>query len=133
MEPRLSSEASEDTEASMSADLEPRHCVLLRAGGQMSMLDMAQGLPCQSHNTPAINTNTIMVEMSLPAHYCMQSVLGFTLSCVWSTCCGNMHLCWYGNSKSYNQNCILKHMSSLECFTLSMDIGTMRTSTALAV
>ncbi|KAL3150452.1 hypothetical protein ABBQ32_000282 [Trebouxia sp. C0010 RCD-2024] len=40
VEPRLS---SEETEASMAADSEPRHCVLLRAGGQMSMLDMAQG------------------------------------------------------------------------------------------
>lgn len=44
MEPRLGSEASDNAEASTATDLEPRHCVLLRAGGQMSVLDMAQGL-----------------------------------------------------------------------------------------
>lgn len=35
----------EDAEPGTTADSEPRHCVLLRAGGQMSVLDMAQGLP----------------------------------------------------------------------------------------
>lgn len=32
------------SETSTSGNLEPQHCVLLRAGGQMSVLDMAQGL-----------------------------------------------------------------------------------------
>lgn len=45
MEPRPGSESGEDAEPSTAADAEPRHCVLLRAGGQMSVLDMAQGLP----------------------------------------------------------------------------------------
>lgn len=44
MEPRPGSDASEDAEPSTAADSEPRHCVLLRAGGQMSVLDMTQGL-----------------------------------------------------------------------------------------
>ncbi|KAL0029799.1 hypothetical protein WJX77_000735 [Trebouxia sp. C0004] len=41
--PGSESEAGQDAEGSTAADLEPRHCVLLRAGGQMSVLDMAQG------------------------------------------------------------------------------------------
>lgn len=35
------SAGSTDTNSNMN--LEPQHCVLLRAGGQMSVLDMAQG------------------------------------------------------------------------------------------
>ena len=31
------------SDMSTNGDLEPQHCVLLRAGGQMSVLDMAQG------------------------------------------------------------------------------------------
>ena len=49
VEPRPSSDSNEETEAGTAADFEPRHCVLLRAGGQMSVLDMAQG---SSHNPP---------------------------------------------------------------------------------
>ena len=41
--PGSESEAGQDAEGSTAADLEPCHCVLLRAGGQMSVLDMAQG------------------------------------------------------------------------------------------
>ena len=41
--PGSESEADKDAEGSTAADLEPCHCVLLRAGGQMSVLDMAQG------------------------------------------------------------------------------------------
>lgn len=33
----------QDAEGGTAAELEPCHCVLLRAGGQMSVLDMAQG------------------------------------------------------------------------------------------
>lgn len=80
VEPRLS---SEETEASMAADSEPRHCVLLRAGGQMSMLDMAQGLPCHSHNIPAIksqhNHGGVIVSCAL---------LHAERSWVWLSCVG---------------------------------------------
>ena len=43
MEPRPGA-SSEDADLRTAADSEPQHCVLLRAGGQMSVLDMAQGL-----------------------------------------------------------------------------------------
>ncbi len=43
--PGSESEAGQDADGSTAADLEPCHCVLLRAGGQMSVLDMAQGEP----------------------------------------------------------------------------------------
>ena len=47
VEPRPGSDSSEDADPSTAADSQPRHCVLLRAGGQMSVLDMAQGLHFQ--------------------------------------------------------------------------------------
>ena len=45
VEPRPGSDppTGQDAESSSAAELEPCHCVLLRAGGQMSVLDMAQG------------------------------------------------------------------------------------------
>ena len=50
VEPRPGSDppTGEDAEGSSPAELEPGHCVLLRAGGQMSVLDMAQGGPVLS-------------------------------------------------------------------------------------
>ena len=47
VEPQPSRDSSEDADPSTAADSEPRHCVLLRAGGQMSVLDMVQGLHLQ--------------------------------------------------------------------------------------
>ena len=52
VEPRSSSDSSHDEEAdgASTPDPQPSHCVLLRAGGQMGMLDMAQGLYfCSCH------------------------------------------------------------------------------------
>lgn len=45
MEPRPGNDFGDDAEVGTAGESEPRHCVLLRAGGQMSVLDMAQGTP----------------------------------------------------------------------------------------
>ena len=61
---------SEDADSRTAADSEPQHCVLLRAGGQMSVLDMAQGL--HLHKIRAIlcacyeRTSIICIVSALP-------------------------------------------------------------------
>lgn len=60
VEPVLSSDSpstGSSSDGSISGDLEPQHCVLLRAGGQMSVLDMAQGL-----KSPLTHTEKLCVR-----------------------------------------------------------------------